>query len=147
AILRSAARNDPAGLFLPPSGAQSAPVDPGRSWASYAAAGYRPAGPRAARLDALERLAGACAAARGAGRDFPLVPAIAQTIAAPVRDIEGVLTALGYKRVQEGDAGAPSRWRPPQPGRSTRASRPKPADANAFGALAGLIAERKAGGS
>ncbi len=149
AILRSAARNDPAGLFLPLAGAQSTPIDPGLSWESYAAAGYRPAGPRAARLDALERLAGACAAARGAGRDFPLVPAIAQTIAAPARDIEGVLTALGYKRVQESDAaaGTPSRWRPPQPGRQVRATKPGRAGGNAFGALAGLIAERKAGGS
>jgi ATP-dependent RNA helicase SUPV3L1/SUV3 len=149
AILRSAQGGDPAKLFLPPPGAQSAPIDPALSWSSYAAAGFRPAGPRAARLDAVERLAGACAAARGLGADFALDSSIAAAIGCPARDIEGVLAALGYKRVQEGDAktGAASRWRQAAPARARAKASAAAKPGNAFGALADLIVPRKAGGA
>lgn len=147
AILRAAMAGDPAGLFLAPPGAQSAPVDPARSWESYAAAGFRPVGPRAARLDALERLVGACAAAKAAARDFALDPALAQHIGCPVRDIDGVLLALGYRRTQDADAetGAPARWRPRAPVKARTPTQSAPQ--NAFGSLPGLMSSRKGGDS
>jgi ATP-dependent RNA helicase SUPV3L1/SUV3 len=138
---------DPAALFLPAPGAQSAPVDAALSWESYAAAGFRPAGPRAVRLDALERLAGACNAARGQGRDFALDPALAQTIGSPARDLEGVLAALGYRRTQESGPATPARWRPPAPSRARPSPRGGAPRGNAFGALADLMPPRKASGS
>ena len=137
AILRAAAAPDPAGLFLPGE-ARSLPLDPARSWASYAAAGYRPAGPRAVRLDALERMAGACRAARGRGRDFPPDAAIAATLGVDLPELERVLRALGYRRAAEG------RWRLPAPPRR----RPAKPDApeTAFSGLADLIHPRRSGG-
>ncbi len=139
AILRVAALPEPAGLFLPGSGAQSVPIDPGRSWASYAAAGYRPAGPRAVRFDALERLASACNAGKGERRDFPLDPTFCSLVGCGPKDMEGVLAALGYRRVQLADAatGAPSRWRLSTPGRDTRKTGEAPD--TAFSGLGALI--------
>ncbi|MDX2234068.1 MAG: helicase-related protein [Hyphomonadaceae bacterium] len=138
AILRAAACPEPAGLFLPSTGAQSLPVDPARSWGSYAAAGYRPAGPRAVRFDALERCAAALHAAREGGRDFPLDPVHAQRLGCAAQDMEGVLQALGYRRT------GPARWRPPSPGRPAR----QPAGPEtAFSQLGALITAKRGGAS
>jgi ATP-dependent RNA helicase SUPV3L1/SUV3 len=138
AILRAAAHPEPAGLFLPTSGAQSLPIDAGRSWGSYAAAGYRPAGPRAVRLDALERFASQLHAARAGGRDFPLDPACAARLGCALAETEGVMTALGYRRT------GPGRWRAPVPGRAGRASSAPPD--TAFASLGALIDAKRSGG-
>lgn len=147
AILRSCSTPEPAGLLLPPKRLASLPLDPGRTWASYAAAGFRPAGPRAVRLDALERLAGACARARGAGGDFALDPAWAAFVGAGPEDLERMLAALGYRRVAHARGHAGSRWRFPV-GRSRRPA-PAAASASPFSELAGLVAAdgRRGGGA
>jgi ATP-dependent RNA helicase SUPV3L1/SUV3 len=139
AILRAAAHPEPAGLFLPPpGGAHSLPVDPARSWGSYAAAGYRPAGPRAVRFESLERLAAACHAARGGGRDFLLDRAQAALIGCAPADLEPVLGALGYRRTGGG------RWRLPAPPRPARTSS---GPETAFSGLGALIEAKRAGGA
>jgi ATP-dependent RNA helicase SUPV3L1/SUV3 len=140
AILRAAAHPEPAGLFLPP-GALSLPLDPARSWGSYAAAGFRPAGRRAARLDALERLAHACAAARGKGREFPLAPAMAGIMGCSLADLEELLRALGYRRVAAAADGVPARWRFPAPPRAAVTAERE----TAFSGLGALMKQR--GGS
>ena len=66
----------------------------------YAACGYVAAGPRAVRADRLERLAAALRKAAREGRPLSRSAAAAM-IGAPVAEIEGVATALGFTRVGE----------------------------------------------
>jgi ATP-dependent RNA helicase SUPV3L1/SUV3 len=137
AILRAAAHPEPAGLFLPPTGgAPSLPVDPSRSWGSYAAAGYRPAGPRAVRFDALERFAAQLNAARAGGRDFPLGPESLQRLGCGLAEADSILLALGYRRT------GPGRWRFPTPGKTKAAATPD----TAFSGLGALMSKRSGGG-
>ncbi len=127
--------------FRPPRKALSAPLLPGAAWADYAAAGFRPCGARAIRIDAIEKLASAARKA-AAGRDFPLDPAWAKIVGGDLRQLEAALKALGYRRVAPAETSAPARWRFPH----LRAARPADAAApgNAFGGLADLIEERRA---
>ncbi len=120
-------------VFLVRPGALSTPLDRARAWGECAAAGYRACGRSAVRLDLVERLAEAIAA------DAPPNDAtLARLIGRPVRELPGVLHALGYHRVVEGEA---SRWRR-TPQRRVK-SRP-PADDNAFSALANLLPKQAA---
>ncbi|MBI1251434.1 MAG: hypothetical protein GC189_08175 [Alphaproteobacteria bacterium] len=107
--------------FRPPRRALALPRDPDLSWETYAAAGLRPVGPFAIRIDAVERLAGAARAARGQAKDFPLTEALARIAGLSLSDAGIALKALGYRRVAAGEGDAPARWRPPYPRRPPRA--------------------------
>ena len=78
-----------------PDGAPSVPSDPRLPAAFYLACGYLPAGPRAVRLDRLER---AAAVASRLSRDGPFVPPrdLAATLGCPPDEVPAVLTAIGY---------------------------------------------------
>jgi ATP-dependent RNA helicase SUPV3L1/SUV3 len=126
-ILRHYTSPAPVGApFLPRAGLMSAQSDPDRGEADYAAAGFARVGPRAVRVDMLERLAHKLREARRLSRtsdkaqDFPVDVSMAAVIGAPTEAFEGVLQALGYKRTQKADAeaGTPARWR-------SETSRPK----------------------
>ena len=83
----------------------------------------------AVRVDLVERLA------ETIGSEKPVNDAaLARLIGRPVRELPGVLTALGYKRVVEGET---SRWRR-APVRRARAHK-RPREDNAFSALANLL--------
>ena len=126
--------------FHPPRKAMSAPLVIGFGWSDYAAAGFRPCGPRAIRIEAIERLAGAARKA-GGKREFPLDPAWANLIGVDAAGLAAALKALGYRRVTNAKEGEPERWRFP----ALRAPRPPEATSgNAFGNLADLIEERRA---
>ncbi|MET0547545.1 MAG: helicase-related protein, partial [Caulobacterales bacterium] len=119
-------------LFLPPPSAVSVPINPAVSLAAYSAAGFRPVGPRAVRVDALERLADAIRALREAPKanadtdapmaqpakkpagDFPAKPELAALLGAPSRDLEPILSALGFKRTRKGEPTQPALYRPMQ---------------------------------
>jgi ATP-dependent RNA helicase SUPV3L1/SUV3 len=117
-------------VFLARPGALSAPLDRPRTWAECAAAGYRPCGRLAVRLDLVERLGDAIAAEAPAPD-----AALAQLIGRPTRELAEVLTSLGYRRV-EGDEATPPRWRraPPRRTRQAAAAADSP-----FSALANLL--------
>jgi ATP-dependent RNA helicase SUPV3L1/SUV3 len=118
-------------VFIARPGALSVRLDHARTWGECAAAGYRACGRVAVRFDLVERLAEAIAA-------DPPAPdaALARLIGRPVRELPGVLSALGYQRAPPAENGAPSRWRLAEP-RRKRA--PAHAPSNAFSALANLL--------
>ena len=78
-----------------PDGAPSVPSDPRQSAAFYLACGYLPAGPRAVRLDRLER---AAAVASRLSRAGPFVPPrdLAPILGCPPGEVPAILTAIGY---------------------------------------------------
>jgi len=78
-----------------PDGAPSAPNDPRRPPAFYLACGYLPAGPRAVRLDRLERVA---AVISRLSREGPFIPPrdLASILGCRPDDVPAVLTAIGY---------------------------------------------------
>jgi ATP-dependent RNA helicase SUPV3L1/SUV3 len=78
-----------------PDGIPSVPLDPSLSSAFYAACGYQAAGPRAVRVDRLDRVA---AAAKHLSREGPFaVPAeLASILGCPSGEVSAVLAALGY---------------------------------------------------
>ncbi len=78
-----------------PDGIPSVPIDHALSSASYAACGYQPAGPRAVRVDRLDRVA---AAAARLSRDGPFaVPReFATLLGCAPAEVPGVLAAIGY---------------------------------------------------
>jgi ATP-dependent RNA helicase SUPV3L1/SUV3 len=117
-------------VFLARPGALSTPLEQRRTWGECAAAGYRACGRIAVRLDLVEKLAEAIEAQAPASD-----AALARLIGRPVRDLAGVLAALGYRQAPAGD-GQPKRWRRAPP-RRRRSSGPT-AD-NAFSALANLL--------
>jgi len=110
-------------------GALSMPFDRARTWSEYVAAGYRPCGRVAVRVDLVERL-GEAIAVEPPQNDV----ALARLIGRPVRELPNVLTALGYHRVVEGEV---ARWKRVETRRS-HARRPADKD-NAFSALATLL--------
>jgi ATP-dependent RNA helicase SUPV3L1/SUV3 len=118
-------------VFLARPGALSLPLDRQRSWGECAAAGYRACGRIAVRLDLAERLAEAAEA--GGQPDA----ALARIIGRPVRDLGGVMHALGYRRMP-GENGAPPQWRRSGERRRGKQKTP-PAPDNAFAALANLL--------
>jgi ATP-dependent RNA helicase SUPV3L1/SUV3 len=113
--------------FAPRRHQSAAAIDPARSFADYAAAGFRPAGPVAVRIDKLERLAAALAK--------PEAPAgLARILRLSSAELEAVLRALGYRAASPG-AGEPKRWRPPP--RPRRAA-PREALSGPFAALVAI---------
>jgi len=81
---------------LPPPGRLSVPTDSlGRP--DYAEAiGYRVIGPRAIRVDRLEQLAAALRQRAKTVGGFPLEPALASMIGAPLAALPAIVAALGY---------------------------------------------------
>jgi ATP-dependent RNA helicase SUPV3L1/SUV3 len=73
----------------------SVPTDARQPAAFYLACGYLPAGPRAVRLDRMER---AAAVASRLSRGGPFVPPrdLAPILGCPPDDVPAVLTAIGY---------------------------------------------------
>jgi ATP-dependent RNA helicase SUPV3L1/SUV3 len=78
-----------------PDGAPSVPSDPRQPSAFYLACGYLPAGPRAVRLDRLER---AAALLSRLARGGPVVPPrdLPSILGCPPEELKAVLTAIGY---------------------------------------------------
>jgi ATP-dependent RNA helicase SUPV3L1/SUV3 len=78
-----------------PEGRPSVPLDPARPTAFYLACGYLPAGPRAVRVDRLERVAALAARLARAG---PFTPPreLAPILGCPPAEVKAVLAALGY---------------------------------------------------
>src|SRR5690606_36262991 len=119
----------PHAVFLARPGALSAPLEQPRCWGECVAAGFRPCGRIAVRLDIVERLAEALDAP-----EPPAEPQLARLIGRPARDLPAILGALGYHRVAA--EAAPPRWRrPPAKRRRQPAAQPE----NAFSALANLL--------
>jgi ATP-dependent RNA helicase SUPV3L1/SUV3 len=119
-------------VFLARPGALSAPLEHARTWGECAAAGYRICGRFAVRIDLVDRLAEAVEASEAQPDG-----ALARIIGRPVRDLSGVLTALGYRKAPA-EEGAPARWRKARRGKPAR-KKPAPAPDNAFAALANLL--------
>jgi ATP-dependent RNA helicase SUPV3L1/SUV3 len=117
-------------LFLPRPGAISAPLDDDASPLVCAAAGYRRCGRVAVRFDRVEVLAAALRQAGEADGGALVTPRLAALIGRPMRDVPGVLAALGYRA---DDKGA---WRAP-PVKSRSPARPR--QDNAFAALGELM--------
>jgi ATP-dependent RNA helicase SUPV3L1/SUV3 len=91
----------PAGL-----GAPSMPVDRAVPPAVYSACGDQVAGPRAVRVDRLERLA---AAARQASRGgaFAISREMVSAAAAPLAEVGAILAAIGFPATSDGRHAAP----------------------------------------
>jgi ATP-dependent RNA helicase SUPV3L1/SUV3 len=78
-----------------PDGVPSVSNDPSRSLSSWLAGGYLPAGPRAVRLDRLER---AAALAARLSRQGPFLPPreLASILGCHAEEVPAVLTSIGY---------------------------------------------------
>jgi ATP-dependent RNA helicase SUPV3L1/SUV3 len=129
-LWRAAHPNSEQAIFLARPGALSAPLETARAWGECAAAGYRACGRIAVRLDLVEKLAESIE-----GETPPDDVTLARLIGRPVRDLAGVLTALGYLRATASE-GAPQVWRRATP-RKRNAGPARPD--NAFSALANLL--------
>ena len=136
-------------LPAPPApGLTSFTLDTAPSSAFLAACGFRVVGPRAIRLDMLERVEETLekAAAEGTGADTVL-PKLVSLLGSDNESLPGILTALGWRSVEVSDsgAGAPRVWRR-ELGRSRHRRRhEKPSEIipdSPFAELAGLIAAR-----
>jgi len=146
ALLHHAATGET--LFLPPPSAVSLPLNPAIPASAYAAAGFRAAGPRAVRVDALERLSDAIRTLRETAEDkskgeFPAKPELAAILGLPGRELEPVLIGLGFKRTRKPEGEEPAHYRPPnseiRPRREPAGSpRPHSDDGSPFGVLAAL---------
>ena len=85
---------------LPNAGLTSVATDPETPVPVYGAAGYRVLGPRAVRLDMLERLGDTIEAKRGADKRLPpfaITPDMLSLLGCSVDEMAGVLKALGFK--------------------------------------------------
>jgi ATP-dependent RNA helicase SUPV3L1/SUV3 len=120
ALLKAIKAGDANLALSPEPGRTSLPVEPGRPESDYAAAGFQRCGPRAVRLDMLERLADLIRESRaqhGKGR-FEPGAAMCSLLGCSNEELRQVLKALGYRRLQkgaasqDGDAGkaAPELW-------------------------------------
>jgi ATP-dependent RNA helicase SUPV3L1/SUV3 len=118
-------------VFLARPGALSVPLELPRAWGECAAAGFRACGRIAVRLDLVERLAETI-------EQQPDQPdaALARIIGRPVRELGGVLMALGYQKTPPVE-GAPAQWRH-SARRRKRTPQPAQRD-NAFAELANLL--------
>ncbi len=116
---------------LPPVGQVSLPVDGQLPEDFYAAIGYRRLGPRALRVDTVERLAEAAWRLARQG-PFQAPPALASLAGCGEGEIAGVLSALGY-RTSIGDDGVRFSLPPRRRGRKrpakAKAKRPRGAKA------------------
>jgi ATP-dependent RNA helicase SUPV3L1/SUV3 len=90
--------------WIPAPGLTSIANDRARTRADYAMVGFYPCGPRAVRFDMLERLADTLREARDKDTEpgFPLTADMTALLGCSVEDMRGVLTTLGYKRIQKG---------------------------------------------
>ncbi len=129
-LWRAAHPNEAQPIFLARPGALSAPLEDRREWGECAAAGYRACGRIAIRLDLVEKLAEALES-----ETPPADVVLARLIGRPMRDLAGVLHALGYHQASTGE-GAPKLWRRAMPRK--RDAGPAKSD-NAFSALANLL--------
>ncbi|WP_395647103.1 helicase-related protein [Terricaulis sp.] len=110
AILRHCALGEHGAVFLPRPGALSVPLDRRRSWPECVAAGYRACGRVAVRLDQIEHLGDALAQSVEGG-EGALQQAMSRIVGRPIRDVPGILSALGYQRLPAASPRAPPRWR------------------------------------
>jgi ATP-dependent RNA helicase SUPV3L1/SUV3 len=78
-----------------PDGAPSVPNDLARPLGFYLACGYLPVGPRAVRLDRLERAAALCAGLSRTG-PFAVPRELTSILGCPQAELGGVLSAIGY---------------------------------------------------
>ncbi|HSB62154.1 MAG TPA: helicase-related protein, partial [Vicinamibacteria bacterium] len=78
-----------------PAGLPSVPLDPALSSAFYAACGYQAAGPRAVRVDRLDRVAAAAARLSREG-PFTLPLEFGSALGCPASEVRAVLAAIGY---------------------------------------------------
>ncbi|MBX9745862.1 MAG: hypothetical protein K2X34_03105, partial [Hyphomonadaceae bacterium] len=127
-LWRAAHPKDEHVVFIARAGALSVPLEHRRSWGECAAAGYRACGRIAVRLDLVEKLADALDA-----ETPPSDAVLARLIGRPVRELGGVLQALGYQRAE---AEGVARWRRVARKRTPKRDAPKD---NAFSALANLL--------
>ncbi|XBQ17687.1 MAG: helicase-related protein [Oceanicaulis sp.] len=103
-LLKAAHAGDPSAALLPPPGLTSLEVEPRRGEADYGAAGFQRCGPRAVRLDMLERLADTIREARDPAHKHAFTPSPAMTslLGATNEELRLILKALGYRRVRKG---------------------------------------------
>lgn len=87
--------------FLPANGMSSTPDDPTYSESTLNKAGYTRTGPRIIRFDILARLAQMLMQAANAGdnKQFRIAQEMMALLGCGHDDFEGVLTALGYKKI------------------------------------------------
>ena len=90
-------------LSIPSAGLSSVPVDPAMPDGFYLTAGYGVSGPRAIRIDMLERLLVQLRQKNMAG-PFPLTAQLWSPVGCGVGDFEAVMRALGYAPVKSGSA-------------------------------------------
>lgn len=85
--------------FLPPAGFTSVKLDKSHIFDQVMAAGFRPAGPYAIRLDMLERLANTIRDARAIGEKgiFQIQPHMLAIMGCTFEEIREILMALGFK--------------------------------------------------
>lgn len=143
ALLRAVHEGNLQRIFQPAAGLMSVAADDSFTAADYAAAGFQRCGPRAVRLDMLERLADVIreARAREKTRDFELSPAMTSLLGCSVQDLRGVLSSLGYRRVKKGpdpEKAQGERWAKRRMRSAPVAVRPLPAADTPFAALAAL---------
>ena len=87
-------------LNIPAAGLSSAPVDPAMPEGFYLTAGYGVCGPRAIRIDMLERLLVQLRQKNASG-PFALSAQLWSPVGCGVRDFENVMRALGYAPVAQ----------------------------------------------
>lgn len=117
--------------FFPPRKALSAPLSGDLPWRAYAAAGFRPAGPIAVRLDKLEEFGGRLAKAKSPDA----MASLARVIGTDDANLALVLKALGYRQAYGDDGQTHWRRNPSKP--RPVSVLPPPSD-SPFGILAGL---------
>jgi ATP-dependent RNA helicase SUPV3L1/SUV3 len=108
--------------------------------AYFDAIGYRPVGPRAIRADRLEALALALRAKARDGR-FAVDGALAAMVGAPLTELTGIVTALGYRGVvEDGVLGFIAKRRPARrkEARGARPAAPVPSADHPFAKLGAL---------
>jgi ATP-dependent RNA helicase SUPV3L1/SUV3 len=103
AILWTAAQGRDVAPAPPPAGRMSVPVDPNLPAGFYEAVGYRVLGPRAVRLDIVERLAALAWTGETAG-GFALAPEMMNLTGCSAAEMEQILEALGFRPRKQGEA-------------------------------------------
>ena len=144
ALLRGVFMEKLSHIWLPAPGLTSLASEPSRSKADYAACGFFPCGPRAVRLDILEKLADLIRDARSK-TGFALAPEMVAVLGCSVEDLRGVLTSLRYRRLKtgpdpekaEGEVWGMRGRRAPQKQMVKASAKPVDSD-NPFSVLAGL---------
>ncbi len=102
-LLKAAHAGAPEAALLPEPGLTTLPIEPGRAEADYGAAGFQRCGPRAVRLDMLEKLAGLIREARDPAQKHAFAPSAAMmnSLGCGEEELKAMLKALGYKRVRK----------------------------------------------